>query len=101
MQALTKVGPRLGALAEYVDRRYQFFGGLAAGGAHGSSSPCATIAKVAGFLSCLLFLRSHVIELRFIDHNLDRIVPTQIIVLGENCADAFFQIGRNFDFRLP
>ena len=50
----------------------------------------ATIAKVAGFLSCLLFLRSHVIKLRFIDHNLDRIVPTQIIVLGENCADASF-----------
>ena len=57
----------------------------------------ATIAKVAGFLFCLLLFFSHVIELRFIEHNLNRVVPTQIIVLGENCADLLFQIARNLD----
>ena len=37
------------------------------------------------------------LKLRVIDYNLDRIVPTQVIVFGENCVDLLFQIARNFD----
>ena len=71
---------------------------VAATDGHLSDSPfIVTIAKVAGFLFCLLLFFSHVIELRFIEHNLNCVVPAQIIVFGENCADLLFQITRNFD----
>ena len=43
--------------------------------------------EVAGLLFGLLLLRSHAIELRFVEHDLDCVVPPQIGVLGEDRAN--------------
>ena len=64
-------------------------------GHHPPSSPSSLKSPDSFFALC--FFCSHVIELRFIEHNLNRVVPTQIIVLGENCADLLFQIARHLD----
>jgi AAA domain len=46
----------------------------------------AAARDVAGFLFCLLLLRSHVIELRFVQHELDSVIPPKIVALVEDRA---------------
>ena len=48
------------------------------------------ICEVARFLFCLLLFLPHMIQLRFIKHDLDRIIPAQIRVLFEHRADLHF-----------
>ena len=58
------------------------------------------IREVAGFLFGLLLLRPHMIQLCFVEHDLDRIVPAQIRVLFEHHADLISQVLGDVDFAL-
>jgi hypothetical protein len=53
--------------------------------------------EVAGLLFGLFLLRSHAIELRFVEHEPDSVVPPQIVVPGEDRANPFLQVFRNLD----
>ena len=54
--------------------------------------------KVTSFPFCLLPVCSHGIQLRLIEHNLERIIPAQIRVLFELGTDLIFQVLGNLDF---
>jgi hypothetical protein len=56
------------------------------------------IRKITGFLLRLFLLCPHTIQLRFIEHDLDCIVPAQIALLIEDRSNLFPQIFRDLDF---
>jgi len=45
--------------------------------------------EVAGFLFSLLLFCSHPIQLRFIKHDLDCVVPAEIVMFIKDCANLF------------
>src|SRR5262245_11283757 len=60
----------------------------------------AAIRKVAGFLFGLLLFCSHGIQLRVVENDLERIIPAQIRVFFEDCADLILQVLGNLDCTL-
>src|SRR5262245_13753742 len=56
------------------------------------------VREVVGFILGLLLFGAHTIELRLVQHNLDGIVPTQILMLIEDFANLLLQVFGDLDF---
>jgi hypothetical protein len=54
--------------------------------------------EVARLLFGLLLLLSHAIERRFVERDLDCVVPAEILMLGQDGANLLLQVLRNLDF---